>query len=632
MQKSTYDVIIIGGGHAGCEAALAAARCGAHTLLLTMSYEGLACMPCNPSIGGIAKSHLVYELDALGGEMARNTDFSGIQYRTLNLRKGPAVRATRAQCDKPQYSKRMQAVLSATPLLEVHIATVTDLLINDGTVNGVETTHGKFYAGAVVITPGTFLNGRIHIGNQSYPGGRNDQPAADLLADNLRRHGFQTARLKTGTPPRLNPDSVNFAAMQRQPGEDPAPLFSTAGADYRQMFHVEQNEPNPTALCRMFHVEHCVPEMHPFVPGVKQIPCYMTHTTAATHAIIRENLQRSSLYGGSISGTGVRYCPSVEDKIVKFPDKEQHHVFIEPEDLQQTLIYPNGISNSLPEEVQLGMVHSIPGLEEAEIVCYGYAIEYDFIDPVQLRHNLETKLYRNLYMAGQINGTTGYEEAAAQGFIAGVNAARRVKGLTPLVLGRMDAYIGVMIDDLVTKGTDEPYRMFTSRAERRLHLRQDNARYRLLEQARKIGLVPPEELEKNAAAIQQIQQTLQLLKTTRHNGQPLDRLLRQQGVAYAQLPGKLPELTPELVAQVETEAKYAGYIEIEQRAARRAADADAILIPEQIDYWQINALRYEAREKLSRIRPETLGQASRVPGINPADIAVLMVWSEKLKG
>lgn len=648
--KDAYDIIVVGGGHAGCEAALAAARLGAQTLLVTMSHEGIACMPCNPAIGGIAKSHLVYELDALGGEMARNTDFSGIQFRTLNMRKGPAVRATRAQCDKPRYAHRMQAVLNATANLDILADSVTGIVIADtgtdklstgvmgdmGTdklsVAGIETAkNGKIRAASVIITAGTFLNGRIHIGDKSYPGGRNDQPAAEALAEDIKKLGLRMARLKTGTPPRLDPDGIEWSAMDLQPGEDPAPLFSMAGARYRQMFHVEQSPPDAVVLGQMFHVEHCDPAMHPWVPGMKQIPCHMTYTNAETHAIIRANLERSALYGGHISGTGVRYCPSVEDKIVKFSDKTRHHVFIEPEDMQQSLIYPNGISNSLPEDVQLAMVHSIPGLQNARIVQYGYAIEYDFVDPVQLRHTLETKVCAGLYFAGQVNGTTGYEEAAAQGFVAGVNAVRRLHNKPPFVLDRTEAYIGVMIDDLVTKGTDEPYRMFTSRAERRLLLRQDNARFRLLGHAREIGLVDAGTLDSIDAIAQQVQAELARLRTTRHQGQTLDRLLRQQDACYAKLPDVSADLAPEIVEQVEIESRYAGYIEIEQRSAARARQTEAVTIPDAINYWQINALRYEAREKLSRIRPETLGQASRIPGINPADIAVLMVHCKRVR-
>lgn len=607
---NSYDVIVIGAGHAGCEAALAAARAGARTALVTIPEAGFATMPCNPAVGGIAKSHLVFEIDALGGEMARNTDCTGIQFRTLNTRRGPAVQATRVQCDKQAYPARMQAVIESTKNLEVVPSIAGQLWIEGGKLRGILTEDGAQIPGkTVVVTTGTFLRGRIHIGNDCTPGGRGGTPSAEHLSGSFRDLGFRMGRLKTGTPPRLHRDSLDYSKMEPQPGEEPPPFFSWWARRYHRMFHVEQKTASP----EMFHVEQPDKRYQPWVPGSHQIPCFLTHTTQKTHDIIRENLSRSALYGGAITATGVRYCPSIEDKIVKFSEKTSHHVFVEPEGRDCIKMYPNGTSNSLPKDVQETMIRSIPGFERAEFLAWAYAIEYDYSDPTQLCHSLETKLVENLFFAGQVNGTTGYEEAAAQGFMAGVNAARKALGHSMITLSRNDAYIGVLIDDLVTKGVDEPYRMFTSRAERRLILRQDNARFRMLATAKEIGIAQPEFLEETARYAGQIQdEVARLAKFNRHG---------QKSVAPA------PDATfdGEVLRQLEILQKYQGYIEREARQVEKSKHAEKIQIPTDLDYNAIQALRFEAREKLTRVRPENLGQASRISGVNPADVAILAV-------
>jgi len=616
------EIVVIGAGHAGCEAALATSRMGAKTILLTLPGSQIAAMPCNPSVGGIAKSHLVFEVDAMGGEIAKNTDYTGIQFRILNTRRGPAVRSNRAQCDKTAYSRRMQEVIKKTPNLQLMVSEVVDLKTKGGKIHSVVLSDGSIInCKAVILAMGTFVNGRIHIGNKSYPGGGNKSPSADKISSVLKMLGIKSARLKTGTPPRLHKDSINYSKMEKQDGLIPPPFFSIEARSRWKMFHVEQNNQN----LRMFHVEHLNSDLMPWIPGSNQIPCYLTHTTEQTHLIIEENLKLSSLYGGYIKGTGVRYCPSIEDKIVKFRDKKMHHVFIEPEGRNTNLIYPNGTSNSLPAEVQEKMIHSIPGLENAGFIEWGYAIEYDFFDPTQLLPTLESKVVEGLYFAGQLNGTTGYEEAAAQGFMAGVNAVLKIRRESPLILGRHEAYIGVLIDDLVTKGTNEPYRMFTSRAEHRLILRQDNARYRLLEHAKRLNIVPREIISETINLQKEIEEELGRLSKIRVGGVSLRDLLARPEYRYEDLPEKksLPE---EVIEQLEIQAKYGGYIEIEEREIEKQSLNEKIKIPPDINYWGIPGLKHETREKLNKIKPLNLAQASRISGVTPADISILRIF------
>ncbi|HVA68125.1 MAG TPA: tRNA uridine-5-carboxymethylaminomethyl(34) synthesis enzyme MnmG [Candidatus Binataceae bacterium] len=616
----SYDVIVIGAGHAGIEASLAAARIGARTLMLTLNLDHIGQMSCNPAIGGIGKGHLVREIDALGGEMGLAIDETGIQFRRLNTRKGPAVRARRAQADKAAYRARMKRVVESASNLAVRQASVERLIVEDGRIRGVESQIGEiFEARCVVVTTGTFLKGLIHVGMRNYSAGRAGDFAAMGLSENLAALGFRIGRLKTGTCPRLDSRTIEFSALDPQPGDDPPPPFSF----------------------RTVRIER------------PQMPCYLTYTNERTHEIIRASIDRSPMYSGVIQSRGPRYCPSVEDKVMRFRDKDRHQVFLEPEGLDTVEIYPNGLSTSLPLDVQLAMVRSIRGLEAAEIMRPGYAIEYDYSDPTQLEPSLETRLVDGLFMAGQINGTTGYEEAGAQGLIAGINAALKVRGEPAIILGRDQAYIGVMIDDLVTRGIGgEPYRMFTSRAEYRLLLREDNADRRLSPIGERIGLLDAADASRTRARYARIEAEAARLREavvaadervnsilTAAASSPLSHgvkaweLLRRPELPYTTvieaLGGNSSGLGEDEAAELEIDAKYQGYVRQQVEMVERSKRLEDALIPEKLDYWKINGLSTEVRERLSAIRPRSLGQAARTPGVTPASIALLAVY---LKG
>lgn len=665
-----FDIVVVGAGHAGCEAALAAARMGADTALISFSIAAAARMSCNPSIGGIAKSHMVFELDALGGEMARNTDATGLQFRVLNTRKGPAVQANRAQCDKDAYSARMVQVLRSTENLTLLEDDVTGVIVERDRIAGVTTLRqGNISARKVVLTAGTFLKGRIFVGKNCTPGGRIGEDSEETLSGQLKAFGFEVSRMKTGTPPRLRKDSLHCERMARQDGFDPPPFFSfeareavdelvprgtsifgdgteesVAGAAVPRgttapgdsddsMPHassVPRGTPREWDSCRepFKGLPDDVLPFSPWKPGGGGMPCFLTHTTPKTMEIIRSHLKDSALYGGMIEVGSPRYCPSIEDKVVKFPGRDEHHVFIEPEGRNAPQVYPNGTSNSLPLEIQREMIHSIPGLEDAAFLAPGYAIEYDFFPPTQLRHSLETKKIEGLYFAGQINGTTGYEEAAVQGFMAGVNAARSLGGGAPVIFARHEAYIGVLIDDLVTKGTNEPYRMFTSRAEHRLLLRQDNAIFRMLSAAREIGIAGNEKKAKIQAFLQKIAETKTRLSATKSGGVSMAKRILQENMDYATTL-ELESLPSFVRREVLFSLRYAGYVEREERKIASSRHFEEMPVPRDFDFMSLAALRYEAREKLSAIRPATLGQASRISGVTPADIAILAVWLKR---
>lgn len=614
------DIVVVGGGHAGYEAALAAARMGVETLLITLDRSQIGRLPCNPAVGGIAKSHLVSEVDALGGEIGRNADFTGVQYRMLNTRKGPAVQSNRIQCDKHIYPKRIQAVLEKQSCLTIIDDMVTSIDSQNGKIKSITTrSSGIINTKTVVICTGTFLRGRVLIGTQSIAEGRMGEESAEALSASFLSYGFSLARLKTGTPPRIHTDSIDYARIAEQPGENPPPLFS---------YQAKQLLKEAQATGDMFHVEQS--NLIPWLPGADQLSCYLTHTNPTTHQIIADHLHESSMYGGMVEGTGVRYCPSIEDKIVKFSGRDSHHVFIEPEGRNNVRLYPNGTSNSLPEAVQLRMIRSIEGMEKAEMIRPGYAIEYDFADPTQLLHTLETKKIENLFFAGQINGTTGYEEASAQGFVAGVNAACKVLGEASFELSRNESYIGVLIDDLVTKGTDEPYRMFTSRSEHRLTLRQDNARYRLFEKAARLQIIDEKQLNETSKQMLAIEQECKRLEKTFNEGKSLAQRLRQPGNRYEELPSDcIVGLDEDVIKQVEIEIKYAGYIKREHDRIQTAQRQESWRIPIDFDYDSIVGLRYEAQEKLKKIQPENLGQAGRISGVNPSDVGILSMALKK---
>ncbi|MDF1849793.1 MAG: tRNA uridine-5-carboxymethylaminomethyl(34) synthesis enzyme MnmG [Verrucomicrobiales bacterium] len=609
-----YDVLIIGGGHAGVEAAMAAARVGARVALLSQNLDTLGQMSCNPAIGGLGKGHMVREIDALGGVMADNTDATGIQFRVLNATKGPSVRAPRAQCDKKAYQFRMKWLIEGEDQIDLHQGNVARLIVEDDQVKGIETGLGlRIWSETVIVTTGTFMRGLMHVGMQNQKGGRMGD-ATSTLSDDLIRLGFEVERFKTGTPCRLNGRSIDFSQCEEQKGDDPPPLFSfgyqRAALGEDDIFSLNDwSDP-------MFHVE--------------QLPCWISYTNPSTHEVILDNLDQSPMYSGKIEGVGPRYCPSIEDKVVRFADKERHQVFLEPEGRQTHEYYVNGVSTSLPFSVQFDFIRSIAGLENAEIIRPGYAVEYDYCIPTQLYPTLQTKKVEGLYFAGQINGTSGYEEAAGQGLVAGTNAALKVAGKEEFILGRDESYIGVMIDDLVTKGTDEPYRMFTSRAEHRLLLRHDNADLRLLAKASQAGLIDQDRIAAAKEKEATIAELRDHLENTHTESGSLAKWLRRPESSWSGFDDELKaRFETEIWLQAETDIKYDGYIRRQTEMVEKTRRLDGKLIPADIDYLGITGLKREAQAKLEHIRPTTLGQAGRISGITPADISLLAVWLEK---